>query len=195
MKIISKNLVSLAAIVLGLGGCATIPDFLPPTLSAFTPEKMMIVQQGMTSERVLELFGEPKSVNQAVCGASTGHKWNCTTWAYGEFPYKRAGFTFDSGGVPMVLNNFEIHGDGKELPTAFTTETVLRVRQGIGSEEILRLFGLPGSVRQAVCGTATGSPWTCTTWEYGEFPYDRASFTFASRDGFLVLNNFDVQRK
>ena len=54
---------------------------------------------------------------------------------------------------------------------------------------------LTKNVSQAVCGASTGKPWTCTTWAYGEFPYDRASFTIAADRGSLVLRNFDVHRK
>ena len=81
------------------------------------------------------------------------------------------------------------------LPTSFTTQNVMNVHQGMGSDEILKMFGTPKNVRQAVCGASTGKSWSCTTWEYGEFPYDRASFTFAEDGGTLILNNFDVQRK
>jgi len=180
--------VAVWASVVFAGGCATLPR-------SFTAENVIRINQGMSSDEIARLFGTPKSVRQAVCGASTGRSWTCTTWEYGEFPYDRASFTFGSEGGSLVLNNFEVHRTGDALPAAFTSENVMKVRQGIGSEDILRMFGVPTSVRQAVCGSATGSPWTCTTWEYGEFPYDRASFTFASRDGSLVLNNFEVQRK
>jgi hypothetical protein len=176
------------AIGLSLGGCATLP-------TSFTAENVMSIHQGMESAEILEVFGTPKSVRQAVCGASTGKAWSCTTWEYGEFPYDRASFTFDSDGSSLALNNFEIQRSGGSLPAAFTTENVMKVHQGVGSDEIVKLFGVPKGVRQAVCGAATGNPWTCTTWEYGEFPYDRASFTFASREGSLVLNNFEVHRK
>lgn len=82
------------------------------------------------------------------------------------------------------------------LPTSFTTDNIMKVHQGMSSDEIIKMFGKPKSVSQAVCGGDTGHTWTCTTWEYGEFPYDRASFTF-SGDGpdALVLNNFKVDRK
>ena len=184
--------VMLSAIVGIIGlimtGCATLPR-------SFTSENVMSVHQGMGSDEILRMFGTPKNVKQAVCGASTGRSWTCTTWEYGEFPYDRASFTFDSDGGSLVLNNFEVQRSGGSLPASFTTENVMKVHQGIGSDEIERLFGNPKSVRQAVCGAATGVPWTCTTWEYGEFPYDRASFTFASREGSLVLNNFEVTRK
>lgn len=176
------------AIVVFLGGCATLP-------TSFTTDNVMNVYQGMASEKILEMFGTPKNVSQAVCGASTGKPWTCTTWEYGEFPYDRASFTFASDTGSLILNNFEVHRSGGTLPKSFTTENVMKVHQGIGSDEILKLFGMPKDVRQAVCGASTGKPWTCTTWEYGEFPYDRASFTFSEEGGVLILNNFDVHRK
>lgn len=79
------------------------------------------------------------------------------------------------------------------LPMSFTTENIMQVRQGMSSDEIIELFGQPKNVRAAVCGQPPNQ-WNCTTWEYGRFPYDRASFTFSGDLGSLVLNNFDIQR-
>ncbi len=82
------------------------------------------------------------------------------------------------------------------LPSSFTTENIMKVHQGMSSSEILKMFGTPKSVGQAVCGADTGRAWTCTTWEYGEFPYDRASFTFGGDNPTsLILNNFKIDRK
>ncbi len=81
------------------------------------------------------------------------------------------------------------------LPTSFSTDNIMKVHQGMSSDEILKMFGKPKSVSQAVCGADTGHTWTCTTWEYGAFPYDRASFTFSGDDPKnLKLNNFKVDR-
>jgi hypothetical protein len=77
----------------------------------------------------------------------------------------------------------------------FTTENVMKVHSGMGSNEILKMFGAPKNVSQSVCGAAVGKPWTCTTWEYGERSYDWASFTFAGHSGSLVLNDFNVHTK
>ncbi len=79
------------------------------------------------------------------------------------------------------------------LPSSFTTENIMKVHQGMSSDEVLRLFGKPKSIRSAVCGMPPDQ-WQCTTWEYGEFPYDRASFTFSGEHGSYILNNFDVDR-
>ena len=80
------------------------------------------------------------------------------------------------------------------LPASFTTENILKIHQGMSSDEILALFGEPKSVSSAVCGGLTGASWTCTTWKYGEFPYDRASFTFSGNHGSYILNSFDIDR-
>lgn len=81
------------------------------------------------------------------------------------------------------------------LPYSFTTKNIMKIHRGMSSKEVLTMFGTPKSVSQEICGAATGRPWACTTWEYGKFPYDRASFTFSgdSADS-LVLNDFNVQR-
>ena len=194
MVVASSIRVLMVGLAVTLGGCETLSIESAPLPNVFTPEKVMSVHQGMSSSEVLTMFGSPRNVRQAVCGASTGREWNCTTWEYGEFPYDRASFTFGADGGFLVLNNFEVHKTGVKLPPSFTTENVLKVQQGISSEDVVRMFGAPSSVRQAVCGSATRNPWTCTTWEYGEIPYGRATFTFATSEGFLVLNNFEVKR-
>lgn len=79
------------------------------------------------------------------------------------------------------------------LPSRFSTENIMKVHQGMSSDEILALFGTPTSVRASVCGKPPNQ-WNCTTWEYGVFPYGRASFTFSGEHGSLTLNNFDVDR-
>jgi hypothetical protein len=80
------------------------------------------------------------------------------------------------------------------LPLSFSTEKIMKVRNGMSSKEILKMFGTPKSVRQAVCGANFGQSWTCTTWEYGGYP-DKASFTFSGDNPeTMVLNSFDVDR-
>lgn len=155
----------------------------------------MKVHHGMTSDRIVKLFGNPKNISQAVCGAKYGESWSCTTWEYGEFPYDRAVFTFNSNVNPMALNDFDIdiQGDGS-LPETFTSENVMKVRPGTRSKEILKVFGAPKSVSQSVCGAGTGKTWICTTWEYGDFPYQRANFTFSGEPATLILNDFKVDK-
>lgn len=90
----------------------------------------------------------------------------------------------------------ELSSISSELPSSFTTENIMKVHQGMSSNEILKTFGTPKNVSQSTCGTSTSQPWNCTTWEYGKFPYDRASFTFAGdTPDSLILNNFKIDRK
>lgn len=69
----------------------------------------------------------------------------------------------------------------------------MKVRQGMSADEIVAMFGEPKSVATNVCGIAT-KQWNCTTWQYGEFPYERANFTFNDKNGSLRLNNFNIDR-
>jgi hypothetical protein len=77
----------------------------------------------------------------------------------------------------------------------FTTKNIMKIHRGMDSGKILEMFGTPKNVSQLVCGASVGTPWTCTTWEYEETPYDRASFTFSEDSGSLILNDFNVHRK
>lgn len=79
------------------------------------------------------------------------------------------------------------------LPSTFTTEKIMKVHQGMSSKEILALFGEPKNISASVCGMPP-KQWTCTTWEYGEFPYGLASFTFSEKPSALRLNNFNIDR-
>jgi hypothetical protein len=81
------------------------------------------------------------------------------------------------------------------LSSAFSTENVMKIHQGMSSNEIQAMFGSPKSVRSAVCGASTGKPWNCTTWEYGDFSSDRATFTFSGEHGSYILNDFKIDRQ
>ena len=81
------------------------------------------------------------------------------------------------------------------LPVSFTTENIMKIHQGMTSQEILELFGEPRSISTAVCQPENGKPWNCTTWKYGEFPYDYASFTFSGERGYYILNHFNIERE
>lgn len=78
------------------------------------------------------------------------------------------------------------------LPTTFTTENVMQVRQGMSSDDILTMFGEPKNIDVGICGISP--KWTCTTWEYGKFPHNFALFTFSGNHGAMKLNNFEVKR-
>jgi hypothetical protein len=95
-------LVITAIVSVALTGCQEMP------LSANT-ENMMKIHAGMTSDKILEMFGTPTSVSQSVCGAAVDKPWNCTTWKYGEYG-DRASFTFSGDHGSLILNNFDVHG-------------------------------------------------------------------------------------
>ncbi len=79
------------------------------------------------------------------------------------------------------------------LPMSFSTDNVMKIHQGMSSDEILNLFGKPQTFRVAICGMSPNQ-WTCTTWKYGEYPVYKASFTFSGEHDSLRLNNFNVDR-
>jgi len=81
------------------------------------------------------------------------------------------------------------------LPSkTFSTEKIMQIHQGMGSNEILALFGEPQKISVAVCGRPPDQ-WTCTTWEYGERYNKHASFTFGGQHDSLRLNDFEVDRR
>jgi hypothetical protein len=69
----------------------------------------------------------------------------------------------------------------------------MKVHQGMGSDDILLLFGKPQNINVSVCGTPPNQ-WTCTTWEYVGFFDERANFTFSGGHDSLKLNNFNIDR-
>lgn len=68
----------------------------------------MKVHQGMSSDEIIKLFGEPKSIDVRVCGQPP-NQWNCTMWEYGDSIYDSASFTFSNDDNSLRLNNFRIN--------------------------------------------------------------------------------------
>ena len=166
---------------------------LPKT---FTSENILTTHMGMKSDDVLKMYGEPKNISQSVCGnEKNGGRWNCTTWEYGKSPYDNSSFTFSEKDGVLLVNSFDIERTESVLPETFTTENVMKLHQGISHRTVLDLFGPPRNVRQSVCGSATGKPWICTTWEYGNPPYANARFTFTLGENSMLLNDFNVERE
>lgn len=96
--------------------------------------------------------------------------------------------------MSLLLSSCADLPSSSALPSKFSTENIMKLHQGMSSDEILTLFGEPKKVRVAVCGRPPDQ-WTCTTWEYGNPPYDSASFTFNGEHDSLKLNNFNVDKK
>lgn len=99
MRILT-NLFSLCLISMVITACST-------SSLNFTTENMMKVHQGMNSNEILAMFGEPKNINVNVCGMPP-KQWNCTTWEYDVFPDGNASFTFSGSHNSLVLNDFNI---------------------------------------------------------------------------------------
>ena len=80
------------------------------------------------------------------------------------------------------------------LPLSFTTENMMKTHPGMSSDKILKMYGKPKNIITTTCGSSTNNPWDCTIWEYGEFPYERATFYFSGEHGSYILNNFNIDR-
>ena len=100
---------------------------------------------------------------------------------------------FFLGLIALSLTSCSTLPSTTTLPSKFSTENIMKVHQGMSSNEILALFGEPENIRVAVCGRPPDQ-WTCTTWSYGKFSNKRASFTFSGEHDSLKLNDFEVDR-
>lgn len=69
----------------------------------------------------------------------------------------------------------------------FTQENIIKIRQGMTSEEVIQLFGLPVATEAEMMGLGTSRPWPAIQWYYNK--YDRYSrrFTFSQENGKLYL--------
>ena len=92
----------------------------------------------------------------------------------------------------MIVFLFAISGC-VSLPETFTTKNVMKIHQGMNSDEIIKMFGHPKNIDISVCGKFPNQ-WNCTSWEYGDRVYDNAKFVFQNDEGKLVLNSFRVDR-
>jgi len=88
-----------------LSGCETL-SALP---SSFNNKNIMEIKGHMSSETILNTFGNPVNVSSTMCGKE--EKWACTTWTYGEYSYGYATFTFYHEDSKLYLNHFEIDRD------------------------------------------------------------------------------------
>jgi len=92
----------------------------------------------------------------------------------------------------MIMALFVLSGCAT-LPETFTTKNVMKIHQGMSSDEIVKMFGYPKNIDISVCGKIPNQ-WNCTTWEYGDRVYENARFVFQGDEGNLVVNNFRVDR-
>lgn len=105
MRIITV-LCFVSFISLTLSSCSSLPE-------AFSTDNVMKIHQGMSSDKILTLFGKPRNFDVSVCGKAP-NKWTCTTWEYGghtEFSDDSASFTFSGNHGSLKLNNFNVNRD------------------------------------------------------------------------------------
>jgi len=126
---------------------------------------------------------ELKTILGATCKRKVAHFFACNQ----ESPMRKIFILCSVSFILLTLYSCST------LPSTFSTENIMQLHVGMSSGEILGLFGEPKNIRVAVCGQPPNQ-WVCTTWEYGEFPYERASFTFSGEHNSLKLNNFDIDR-
>ena len=76
--------------------------------SNFSTEKVMKLKNDMTSDEIVQMFGNPNSVRTAVCGKAHGQAWDCTFWEYGKYGSGYANFVFQKIGGKLIVNSFEV---------------------------------------------------------------------------------------
>lgn len=75
--------------------------------------------------------------------------------------------------------------------TNFSTENILKVREGMLEEEIVALFGYPDNVRSMTCSLRN----KCKAWEYEQDrPRVRAMFVFENVGNSWVIDDFSIRR-
>ncbi|MBC74688.1 MAG: hypothetical protein CME64_01610 [Halobacteriovoraceae bacterium] len=82
---------------------------------------------------------------------------------------------------------------GSQFSNGLTNENILKIKSGMSSEEVVKMFGYPHGVRETTCGG--NSPWNCTIWSYeDEWTDKEATFFFTTEKGKKILNSFDVEK-
>lgn len=91
----------------------------------------------------------------------------------------------------VALSGCETSTQIAKATTNFSTENVLKVREGMLEEEIVALFGYPDSVRSMTCSLRN----KCKAWEYEQDrPRVRAMFVFENVGNSWVIDDFDIRR-
>ncbi|MEE4243912.1 MAG: hypothetical protein V2I33_00795 [Kangiellaceae bacterium] len=79
-----------------------------PKLSISTSD-MLKLKPGLSSDDILEMFGEPMNIRVSGCGMGAG-RWQCTIWEYGDYGC-RGQFYFSTERDGLRLNSFDIERD------------------------------------------------------------------------------------
>lgn len=64
-------------------------------------EQMLKLEEGMTTEQVTALLGQPDATESGTCGQATKKPWPCRTWRYGWFRV-----LFQAHGKAWVVNGW-----------------------------------------------------------------------------------------
>ena len=61
-----------------------LPTLLLALLTAEpSKEQMLKLEEGMTTEQITALLGQPDATESGTCGQATKKPWPCRTWRYG----------------------------------------------------------------------------------------------------------------
>ncbi|MGB0452301.1 MAG: hypothetical protein ACPGJV_01200 [Bacteriovoracaceae bacterium] len=75
---------------------------------------------------------------------------------------------------------------------AMTDENKMKIKSGMQSDEIVKMFGNPHKIKDTTCGG--DRPWNCIIWYYDdEWTDHEATFYFRDESGVKVLNSFDLE--
>ena len=106
MKI--SNLIFVCLISLIFASCTTAELNSLTFNSRFPTEKVMKLESGMSSDKIVEMFGNPDDVSISMCGKNHGKPWRCTFWEYGEYGSGYASFIFQKIDGKLILNSFDV---------------------------------------------------------------------------------------
>ena len=110
MKII--NIAILLGLTIFLNGCVSVPSVSALPKAFFLDKNILSIKVGMTSDEVIELFGNPTNIRTTTCGKKPD-TWKCTWWEYGHRYDNNASFTFGGNHGALLLNNYEIDREFK----------------------------------------------------------------------------------
>jgi hypothetical protein len=94
----------------------------------------------------------------------------------------------------LVLITLIIIANGcSTFSQAVNDKNIMKLKDGMSSDEIIKMFGSPHKVRDTTCGG--NSPWNCIIWQYeDEWSGKEATFYFRKENGKKVLNSYDIEK-
>tara|TARA_R110002073_G_scaffold336545_1_gene535019 strand:- start:1448 stop:1783 length:336 start_codon:yes stop_codon:yes gene_type:complete len=93
--------------------------------------------------------------------------------------------------VLLLLSGCETSAQFTKASSSFSTENVLKIKEGMTQEAVVALFGYPNNVRSMTCSLKN----KCKAWEYEQdAPRVRARFVFENVGDSWIVEDFDIQR-